>query len=427
MAEKAARRLDLPDLTVPVGDTSTLRQVLSKLARKQLRDLLHLPTTLASPETRQLHLQTASLLQQLARQDLRRAIRIVRLPTHGCLLESLRQRAIPAGDRESFERWLRELCLLVLLEMAVQGDLPEGGVEVACQPGGPPKLRSLTANVLVECAPPVDTLHFSPGVLLIRHGNGERVIDLRADGPADADFESRVRISRPYHRIVDEIFLAEDDNNPCSIFRDHPEQDGRELGLGDRPVQDWLDPLAEAIELIDKFLPLFGEELRLVGRLIFPIGFLPERHLSASYQEMIGTIYMSLHPRVITMAEAIVHEFQHNKLLAAMHLDPLITNAHSDRFRSPVRPDLRPLHGIVLAVHAFQPIAVMYRNMATANHPLSKEPYWRERYQQVLNVNADGTRTTLAHAKATDAGSQLLAEMTRLDEEAAAFIEPPAA
>ena len=34
---------------------------------------------------------------------------------------------------------------------------------------------------------------------------------------------------------------------------------------------------------------------------VVPVGWDPERHLSASYQEAIGTIYLSLHPSPMTM------------------------------------------------------------------------------------------------------------------------------
>ena len=44
-----------------------------------------------------------------------------------------------------------------------------------------------------------------------------------------------------------------------------------------------------------------------------PLGDL-QKHLSASYREAIGTIYVTLHPNVMTMAEALVHDFGHARV-----------------------------------------------------------------------------------------------------------------
>ena len=40
------------------------------------------------------------------------------------------------------------------------------------------------------------------------------------------------------------------------------------------------------------------------SRQVVPVGFFPDRHLSASYREAIGTLYLSLHPSPMTMVEA---------------------------------------------------------------------------------------------------------------------------
>src|SRR6185436_4142373 len=98
------------------------------------------------------------------------------------------------------------------------------------------------------------------------------------------------------------------------------------------------------------------------------------KHLSASYQEAIGTIYLTLHPNLMTMAEAVIHEFSHNKLNALFELDELLENAYWPLYTSPVRPDPRPLHGVVLAVHAFQPVARLYERMTDAGHPRARSP-----------------------------------------------------
>ena len=93
------------------------------------------------------------------------------------------------------------------------------------------------------------------------------------------------------------------------------------------------------------------------------------KEISASYREAIGTVYMTLHPKQMIMTEAIIHEFQHNKLNALFHLDRVMETAAWPLYPAPVRPDPRPLHGVLLAAHAFVPVAEMYRRMQARDHP----------------------------------------------------------
>src|SRR6185503_20664745 len=94
--------------------------------------------------------------------------------------------------------------------------------------------------------------------------------------------------------------------------------------------------------------------------------------LSASYQEAIGTIYMTLHPSLMTMTEALIHEFSHNKINALFEIDDVLENAWSPLYASPVRPDPRPLHGVLLAVHAFLPVARLYEALIQAREPAAQ-------------------------------------------------------
>ena len=52
-----------------------------------------------------------------------------------------------------------------------------------------------------------------------------------------------------------------------------------------------------------------------------PGGWHEQRHLSASYQEILGTVYLSLHPSSMTLSEALIHELSHNKLNALFEID----------------------------------------------------------------------------------------------------------
>jgi HEXXH motif-containing protein len=144
---------------------------------------------------------------------------------------------------------------------------------------------------------------------------------------------------------------------------------------------------------------------------VVPVGFYADRHLSASYREAIGTLYLSLHPDTMTMTEALVHELQHGKLNTLFELDPVLENADEAGHRSPVRPDPRPLRGVLLAVHAFVPVARLYERMSAAGDARARETRLRE----IVRGNHEGTEVLRASARATPVGAALLEELGRWD------------
>jgi HEXXH motif-containing protein len=300
--------------------------------------------------------------------------------------------------------------------------LPAGGVLVERGTEPWPLLRSVATRHEMRVADEVERLRLVSGGLAFGGADPAFDTDVVAFSDLVAGRASpRCVATEAYYPITPTLMLATTDNNPLSDFEAHPDKEGNQLDLGGRDVASWTAPLAESVALIERYLPLLAEELRLLLRLVIPVGYDPERHLSASYQEYIGALYMTLHPNTMTMVEALIHEFQHNKLNAACHHDPILDNAFWPLFSSPVRPDPRPLHGVVLAVHAFQPVALLYERMAADSHPWAANPSWQRRAGQVLEKIHDGAGTVLANAAPTAAGRQLLDEMRRLDGELVAM------
>jgi HEXXH motif-containing protein len=211
------------------------------------------------------------------------------------------------------------------------------------------------------------------------------------------------------------MVLALADNNPLAMFDAHPDKRGNAIDLGGHDVEAWCTMLREALRLIEAHMPTLRREIELYVQQFVPVGYDAHTHLSASYQECIGTVYLTLHPNVMTMTEAVIHEFSHNKLNALFELDPLLENAWWPLYTSPVRPDARPLHGVVLAVHAFQPVARLYECMITAGHGWSHSPDFLRRYEQVKKVNREGAAVVLEHARPTIVGRGLFDEMRRWD------------
>jgi len=385
------------DLTIPEPGSVTAKAVLSRAMSRLLRDLSAAPRH--APPAAQ---GEAAALARLSRAALAAApgalMSALRRPTVGGLLRCLRSDTLP--DRGAV---FVELVAQLAFDLAALGALPEP-VRFARPPA---RLYSLPAELALAVAP-------GAGPLVVENGRvtaGGAVVDLAA--PASA---GPVTVSRPYHVICDEILLAEVDNNPISMFEAHPDKGGNALDLGGHPASEWTAELARALGRVARHLPdLYGEMRAFVSQIV-PVGWHDVKHLSASYQEIIGTVYMTLHPSQMTLSEALIHEFSHNKLNALFEIDEVLTNAWSPLYTSPVRPDPRPLHGVLLAVHAFLPVARLYERMIEAGDPEAQNDAFKKRYAAIRKINREGAELVLDKGEPTTVGQGLFDEIRRWHE-----------
>jgi HEXXH motif-containing protein len=406
-----APQLDLSDLTLPVGSTQSVRRVLQAWLAKLLHDFSTIPLATLSLANRPLVTRT---VQALARGDRKRALQLLRLPTISTPIQCALKQLRPGGDGPALNRWLRESCALIWLELAAQGAIV--GQVVVPADGRLPTLLSPTLNLRVAPQPQTEQWLFEAGRLGVRTAASLHWLDLTVLGREDDVIQlPGTTTDRPYHAIVPGVWLAAADNNPLADYEAHPDKSGNAISLGERPASEWVAALQQSFALLDEHLPLLGEEVRWILRLVVPVGWHGEKHLSASYQEAVGVIYMTLHPQPMTMVEALIHEYQHNKINAVFSLDPLLHNAWSPLYASPVRPDPRPLHGVVLAVHAFQAVADLYGAMVAAGHAWATQQGWNDRYKKIIELDHQGALTVLEHAQPTAVGRNYLGEMRRLD------------
>ncbi|MDV5145382.1 HEXXH motif domain-containing protein [Streptomyces sp. SBC-4] len=75
--------------------------------------------------------------------------------------------------------------------------------------------------------------------------------------------------------------------------------------------------------------------------------------LSASSGDAFGGLLTSLPPDPVTFAVTLVHEFQHTKLGALLHLLTLERDDGAERHHAPWRDDPRPLSGLLQGAYAF--------------------------------------------------------------------------
>jgi len=205
--------------------------------------------------------------------------------------------------------------------------------------------------------------------------------------------------------------LALVDNNPISDFEAHPDKEGNQLSCGEAEPGAWVRSLEEALSRVARYMPELRAEMDLLLQQFIPVGTDERAHLSASYRELIGHVYLTLHPRNMTMTEAVIHEYQHNKINMLFHVDAVMENAFQPLYPSPVRPDPRPLHGVLLAAHAFVPVAELYRRMEEAGDEECERPGFERRFREIIASNEEAVSVLREHAKPTEAGREVLDEL----------------
>lgn len=390
-------------LTLPAEGDSSLARIRKKALLLGSRALLTVQGGGLSPELRRAFPRFQRTLATALEQAPEAALAALGapdvLPLVGCLLrdalprEEILRRLVPSfaielhrqlahapGKGRGIDPWLWDLPFDTLVDRARGGSLVFDG----------------TAEGLLS----------SPSGLELRERGGT----LRA--------VEELSVRRCLHPIAGlEACLSEVDSNPLFELEEHPEKSGNAVDLGGRSVEEWTASLAGAAAVIGLALPTLAAEMQHGLQRVIPVGHQPHAHLSASYLEAPGTIYVSLHPSTLTLAEALIHEFQHGKLNALRWLDPLLLNEPTEAVRSPVRPDARPLLGVLLAVHAFVPVAALHQRLRELGHPLAADPAFARRQAEVLASNAEGLSTLRLRGRWTRQGLRVFEALSGTHDE----------
>lgn len=394
----SAKAVALGDFTVPREGSDTLRRVLARVWPALVRDLRALPHADGAP--RDLYARVVTRVDALWSADPAAAVRLARRPTIAPRVRVAR--ADPS--RLSLSSHVG-LLADVAMELSVLRALGPP-LRVTRPPSGWRPLRAPSLGVEVALDDAVTSVAFEDGALCVE---GRRFA-------LDAALRSSngLTVREAWRAIDGRVSLALVDDNPAAMSALHPDRAGNALDLGGRAPEAWCEALREAIAIVDAFAPTLAPERRLLAQVIVPVGVDDERHDSCTYEGAPGAMYLSLHPDPVKLAEAIVHEFQHDKLHALMRLDALLENGRDEGFRSPVRPDPRPLRGVLLAAHAFLAVAVMYRAMRAGGHPASRHPRFDARAEAVRVANIEALAVLHESARVTALGRQLLDELDAL-------------
>ncbi|MFE9605948.1 HEXXH motif domain-containing protein [Streptomyces hokutonensis] len=139
----------------------------------------------------------------------------------------------------------------------------------------------------------------------------------------------------------------------------------------------------------------------------------PTVRLSASSGDSYGGMVIARPADPLALAETFVHEFQHSKLGALLHLFRLLDDDREERYYAPWRGDPRHLTGLLHGAYAFTGVAGFWRDrMAETRRPETVEVagyhFALRRTQSRLAV-----RTLLASGRLTVQGHGFVAGLAR--------------
>ncbi len=210
------------------------------------------------------------------------------------------------------------------------------------------------------------------------------------------------------------IKLTDIDNNPQSRVISHPDhdQDGM-LWWWERSESEWLEVFGKSFSLLKEINIEFYNELNFIIKKIVPMKTSIDVHNSCSHGDCIGTLYLwytidSNQPE-LNILEALIHESSHNKLNLIMQIEPLHRNEKTEKYYSPYRPDARPIHGVLLWVHAIVP--TVYVMLQAIEQWYITDIGWHEKIVLYHIKNKLGYRVLQKYADLTGIGKQIVADM----------------
>ncbi|NEB20733.1 aKG-HExxH-type peptide beta-hydroxylase, partial [Streptomyces coelicoflavus] len=136
----------------------------------------------------------------------------------------------------------------------------------------------------------------------------------------------------------------------------------------------------------------------------------PTVAVSASSGDSFGAMVISRPGSALALAETLVHEFQHSKLAALLHLFPLLDDDREERYYAPWRADPRHLTGLLHGAYAFTGVAGFWHDRLTdpAHSEAAAYHFALRRLQCRLVV-----RTLLTSARLTAPGRRLVEGLAR--------------
>ena len=211
----------------------------------------------------------------------------------------------------------------------------------------------------------------------------------------------------------------------------------RPYRLPEDELRVWRATAAGAMRLLRARHADYAAELDAGLRTLTPVPFAEGSSAgrSGSAAEMFGGVTLSRPPHARDLAETLVHEMQHSKLAAVMHLVDLLaepgTAEPGRRYYAPWRDDPRPLYGLLHGTYAFLSVARFWsREAAFLSDPAERHrahvrcARWREAASETKEAMlADRSALTGTGRRFVAAMGKALAELRTVPLPASAVRE----
>jgi hypothetical protein len=173
-------------------------------------------------------------------------------------------------------------------------------------------------------------------------------------------------------------------------------------------LQEWQSRIAAAWRILCEGHRHQAEEIARGIQTIVPLASAPGAHVnSATSAAAFGAVATSLPPDGTTLAETLVHEFQHVKLCALLDLIPLAEPDGGSTYYAPWRNDPRPLLGLLHGAYAYLGVTRFWRTQRFAGADPRGHVEFARRRAEALEV----TGTLLESAGLTEEGAEFVGIM----------------
>ncbi|MBU2668263.1 hypothetical protein KOI35_32600 [Actinoplanes bogorensis] len=187
--------------------------------------------------------------------------------------------------------------------------------------------------------------------------------------------------------------------------------------LDDDAFGRWQRLIADAWESLCRDYPADADAMAGGITAIVPLKHLPGWETrSASSGEAFGSVMVSEPPDATIMAVSLIHEYQHIKLGALLHLLQLTEPDDGRLYYAPWRDDPRPLGGLIQGIYAFFGIARFWRTRLQKVDGAEREITAFE-YAYALQQTAESVRIGLDATTLTETGRILLTGLRQQVEE----------
>lgn len=182
----------------------------------------------------------------------------------------------------------------------------------------------------------------------------------------------------------------------------------------------WASLVGDAFELIEQH-PSSVTMVRSFVQALVPIEMWDAGiHFSTSSRAVPGFVFLSVSEAPFDIAEALVHEADHQLLYCLEALSPLLKTGGTHEkllFRSPWREDPRPMQGIVFGASAFVRVGLFWSALAgLADDP--SDDRMGEKATVALTQSLMALSTINEYAELTPAGLELAGALRSLAEQA---------